>query len=115
GGRDADGPRRKRWPSPTTPVIFRLRFAWERSFVIMRRIFAWLFRTHVLQLLRIIYRRGDDIAAAGPLPQINQTAAVTAKRKILVGGQHQRPAGRATERTVFSCRHISNQTELVNG
>src|SRR6185437_721816 len=46
-----------------------------------------LFR-HALQHLRIGYRSGNHVAAAGPFPQVDQAAALAAEGKILRAGQH---------------------------
>ena len=62
----------------------------------------------VLQLFRIGERRGDYVAAAGPLAEINQAAAITAKRKVLITGQHQCPASRAPQRTWLLLGHLLN-------
>lgn len=58
-----------------------------------------------IQLFRIGDRRGNDIAAAGPLPQINQAASLAAKRKVLLVGQHEGAADGAAERLNFLSGH----------
>jgi hypothetical protein len=45
------------------------------------------------------------MAAAGPLPQVDQPATLTAKRKVLLTSEHQRAARRTTERTNFMLCH----------
>ena len=56
-----------------------------------------LFLGHVFQLFRIVDGRRDHIPAAGPLAQINQAAAVAAKREVLIFPQHQGAASGTTQ------------------
>ena len=71
------------------------------------------FCLHIFQFLGIGDRRGDYVCAAGPLAQIDQTAAFTAERRVLVTRKHQRPAGGAAKRTGFLSGH-SFEFEILN-
>jgi hypothetical protein len=57
------------------------------------------------QHLRIGDGRGDPVAFAGPFSQVDQAAALAAKREVLVAGQHQAAACGTAKRTHFLFRH----------
>src|ERR1700679_2372596 len=46
--------------------------------------------------VRIVHWRRDNVPSAGPLAQIDYTAAVAAERELRIGGQHDFPAGGTT-------------------
>jgi hypothetical protein len=61
---------------------------------------VWLFAMFVRIVkvieLRVVHRSRDDIPSARPLSQIDDTATLTAERKIRIGGQYDLSAGRTT-------------------
>jgi hypothetical protein len=91
GGR----PRRDRFYLWLTPLVFIV--LWTR----------WRMLIDLLEQLRIEHRRADAIASAGPLPQIDQTTAIAAERKVLVGTQHNGPARRTAQTESFLSSHKS--------
>ena len=57
----------------------------------------WLVGIAGMAGLRIVKWAGDDIAAARPFAQVNGTAAFAAERKLRIAGQHDLPAGWASQ------------------
>src|SRR6516162_2407678 len=53
----------------------------------------------------IVQRCGYDVASAGPLAQVDQAAALTAKRELWAAGQRELFAGRASQGFATLLRH----------
>jgi hypothetical protein len=69
----------------------------------------------VLKQLRIIDLCGDNVAAAGPLSQIDGAAAVAAEREVFLRPQHERAADRTAKRKRFFLRHTElDDSDLTN-
>ena len=52
-------------------------------------------------------RSGDDVSAAGPLAEIDQTTPLAAEREVGIGAQYQLFAGRATKADCAFARHTT--------
>jgi len=74
-------------------------------FVFGLRLRALLLFEKAFEHLRIGDGCGDPVAFAGPFSQVDQAAAIAAKRKVFTAGQHQAAAGGATKRNGFLVRH----------
>ena len=94
-------PRRRRWPPASPTIGADERFA--------RRLSLAFCHAHSriagIVGLRIVQRRRDDVAAAGPLAQIDHAAALAAEGKVGIGGQHDLAAGGTTEAEVLFLWH----------
>lgn len=62
-------------------------------------------RFDFFQHLRIENRRADAIAAASPLAQVDQSAAIAAEREVRIGAKHKRSARGTAEAKSFLSRH----------
>src|SRR5271165_93761 len=60
-------------------------------------LFAMLIGIARLNFLRIVQRGGDHVRTACPLAEINEAAAVAAKRKLGAFGEHDLLAGRTSQ------------------